>query len=187
MRSGHRAQRGTEKSDGDSPTFPDQTRRENASESLSDMSTLLNNFREKTSRAGLVRSSPRRSISAPPLLSCPWVCARVFATPSPARVSSPARTRRNRAVRYRDPERRPSIHVPRNLPHLARSDASSPPPLPQSGWCHQVGSHLQRTSQYKPRDISDVTGGTMTTRTGEPATKRESYTEYIQGRAAKVI
>jgi len=27
----------------------------------------------------------------------------------------------------------------------------------------------------------------MTTRTGEPATKRESYTEYIQGRAAKVI
>lgn len=26
----------------------------------------------------------------------------------------------------------------------------------------------------------------MTTRTGEPATKRESYTAYIQGRAAKV-
>ena len=45
----------------------------------------------------------------------------------------------------------------------------------------------QRTSQYKPRDISNATGGTMTTRPGEPATKRESYTEYIQGRAAKVI
>ena len=26
----------------------------------------------------------------------------------------------------------------------------------------------------------------MTTRTGEPATKRESYTQYIQGRAAEV-
>ena len=26
----------------------------------------------------------------------------------------------------------------------------------------------------------------MTTRTGEPATKRESYTQYIQGRAAAV-
>ena len=35
-------------------------------------------------------------------------------------------------------------------------------------------------------DISNATGGTMTTRTGEPATKRESYTAYIQGRAAKV-
>ena len=26
----------------------------------------------------------------------------------------------------------------------------------------------------------------MTTRTGEPATKRESYTTYLQGRAAQV-
>ena len=26
----------------------------------------------------------------------------------------------------------------------------------------------------------------MTTRTGEPATKRESYTQYLQGRAATV-
>ena len=80
--------------------------KENASESLSDMSTLLNNFREKTSRAGL-------------------------------------------------------------------------------GGVTKWGRTSQRTSQYKPRDISNATGGTMTTRTGEPATKRESYTAYIQGRAAK--
>jgi len=80
--------------------------KENASESLSDMSTLLNNFREKTSRAGL-------------------------------------------------------------------------------GGVTKWGRTSQRTSQYKPRDISNATGGTMTTRTGEPATKRESYTEYIQGRAKK--
>mmetsp|Transcript_10312 Transcript_10312/g.25263 ORF Transcript_10312/g.25263 Transcript_10312/m.25263 type:complete len:412 (+) Transcript_10312:73-1308(+) len=81
--------------------------KENASESLSDMSTLLNNFREKTQRAGL-----------------------------------------NAGV---------------------------------TKW----GRTSQRTSTYKPRDISNATGGTMTTRTGEPASKRESYTSYLQGRAAE--
>ena len=141
MRSGHLAQRGTEKSDGDSPTFPDPTCRENASESLSDMSTLLNNFREKTSRAGLVRSAPadrsRRPLCFPVMglrksFCYPFTCPRELACPDasqPGGASSRSRT--------------PTID-PRTSwsPHLARSDASSPPPLPQSGWCHQVGSHL---------------------------------------------
>ena len=35
--------------------------RENASESLSDMSTLLHNFREKTQRGALVRPEPLAS------------------------------------------------------------------------------------------------------------------------------
>ena len=37
-----------------------------------------------------------------------------------------------------------------------------------------------------PATSPNAAGGTMTTRTGEPATKRESYTQYIQGRAAAV-
>jgi len=48
------------------------------------------------------------------------------------------------------------------------------------------GRTSTRTSHTRPRDISNATGGTMTTRTGEPASKRESYTQYIQGRAAAV-
>jgi cyclin B len=48
------------------------------------------------------------------------------------------------------------------------------------------GRTSQRTSTYKARDISNATGGTMTTRTGEPASKRESYTAYLQGRVATV-
>ena len=116
-----------------------------------------------------------------------WVCARVFATPSPARVNSPARTRRNRAVRHRDPERRPSIHVPRDLPISPVLTRHRLPPCLNQGGVTKWGRTSQRTTQHRPRDISNATGGTMTTRTGEPATKRESYTAYIEGRAAKVI
>ena len=105
------------------------------------MSTLLNNFREKTSRAGLVRSAPadrsRRLLCFPVMglrksFCYPFTCPRELACPDasqPGGASSRSRT--------------PTID-PRTSwsPHLARSDASSPPPLPQSGWCHQVGSHL---------------------------------------------
>jgi len=151
------------------------------------MSTLLNNFREKTSRAGLVRSAPADRSRRPLCFPVMGLRKEIFATPSPARVSSPARTRRNRAVRYRDPERRPSIHVPRHLPISPVLTRHRLPPCLNQGGVTKWGRTSQRTSQYKPRDISNATGGTMTTRTGEPATKRESYTEYIQGRAKKVI
>lgn len=56
----------------------------------------------------------------------------------------------------------------------------------QGGGVTKWGRTSQRTSTYKPRDISNATGGTMTTRTGEPATKKESYTNYLQGRAGQV-
>lgn len=48
------------------------------------------------------------------------------------------------------------------------------------------GRTSQRTTNTRPRDISNATGGTMTTRSGEPASKRESYTAYMEGRAAAV-
>mmetsp|Transcript_14285 Transcript_14285/g.23492 ORF Transcript_14285/g.23492 Transcript_14285/m.23492 type:complete len:352 (+) Transcript_14285:518-1573(+) len=53
-----------------------------------------------------------------------------------------------------------------------------------AGGVTKWGRTSQRTSTYKARDISNATGGTMTTRTGEPASKRESYTAYLQGRVA---
>ena len=49
-----------------------------------------------------------------------------------------------------------------------------------------MGSYLDAHHLDAPPRHPIATGGTMTTRTGEPATKRESYTQYIQGRAAAV-
>ena len=106
----------------------------------------------KTSRAGLVRSAPADR-SRRPLLSCHGF-AQGFCYPSPARVNSPARTRRNRAVRHRDPERRPSIHVPRNLP-ISPVLTRHRLPLPQSGWCHQVRCTCSARASTSLADISN--------------------------------
>lgn len=57
----------------------------------------------------------------------------------------------------------------------------------RSGVAPKWGRTSQRTTNTRPRDISNATGGTMTTRTGEPASKRESYTAYMEGRAAAEI
>lgn len=71
---------------------------------------------------------------------------------------------------------------------LLTKRASSIVPILQGGdrGVTKWGRTSQRTSTYKPRDISNATGGTMTTRTGEPASRRESYTTYLQGRACEV-
>ena len=53
-------------------------RRENASESLSDMSTLLNNFREKTQRAGLVSIPPSVALEFHETLVPPFLRESVF-------------------------------------------------------------------------------------------------------------
>ena len=146
------------------------------------MSTLLNNFREKTQRAGLVRLP---QIPPPPKPVC--ISPRNFplsdnlVTPRLAldshiqrsrRVVSPPRRARGEGDGTRDRARL--------TPNFISTILS--PAQGVAKW----GRTSTRTTSTRPRDISNATGGTMTTRTGEPATKRESYTQYIQGRAAAV-
>ena len=111
--------------------LPPRIRRENASESLSDMSTLLNNFREKTQRAGLVR--PARSLRTPPVCDAG---ARHFPRrfPLPAPASTPGRRRLSAAVArvaswrtIRDPRERPTREA---ADAASRPDLPRPPPLP---------------------------------------------------------
>ena len=104
------------------------------------MSTLLNNFREKTSRAGLVRLPPAVRSRPPPLsrhgfaqeILLPLTHTRGLARLVASRPGGAT-------LRYRAMTADPRTF---SSPNLTRSDASSPPVSTQSGWCHQVGSHL---------------------------------------------